>query len=78
MKMITLPKLRDALRDMKYEVRVPRRSRSGRGCRSIGWSRSAEVSESWLGPLEMGRAPWSWPGSLEPSVSGSAIAEVIC
>ena len=23
MKMITLPKLRDALRDMKYEVRVP-------------------------------------------------------
>jgi quinolinate synthase len=24
MKMITLPKLRDALRDMKYEVRVPK------------------------------------------------------
>ena len=42
MKMITLPKLRDALREMQYEVRVPdgdRRAR--RGCRSTGWSRSA-------------------------------------
>ena len=40
MKMITLPKLRDSLREMKFEVSVPRRSPSGRGCRSSAWSRS--------------------------------------
>ena len=40
MKMITLPKLRDALREMKYEVRVPEEIASARGCRSTAWSRS--------------------------------------
>ena len=43
MKMITLPKLRDSLREMKFEVKVPpSRSPSAPGCRSSAWSRSAE------------------------------------
>ena len=42
MKMITLPKLRDALREMKLEVKVAaERSPSARGSRSSAWSRSA-------------------------------------
>ena len=40
MKMITLPKLRDALRDGRPVVKVPAESPSGRACRSSGWSRS--------------------------------------
>ena len=42
MKMITLPKVRDALKEMKFEVRVRRRSPSARVSRSIAWSRSAD------------------------------------
>ena len=42
MKMITLPKLRDALRDDGPRGEGARRpSRSARGCRSSAWSRSA-------------------------------------
>ena len=42
MKMITLPKLRDALRDMAPRREgAGRRSPSARGCRSSAWSRSA-------------------------------------
>ena len=40
MKMITLPKLRDSLRDGVHEVRVPDRSLSEPGRRSNGWWRS--------------------------------------
>ena len=40
MKMITLPKLRDALRDLEPVVRSIRSSPSERGCRSSAWSRS--------------------------------------
>ena len=42
MKMITLPKLRDALRDGGPVVTVDRRSPSARGCRSSAWSRSTD------------------------------------
>ena len=41
MKMITLPKLRDALRESSTRCACPRMSPSGRGCRSTAWSRSA-------------------------------------
>ena len=40
MKMITLEKLRDSLRDKRYEVRSRPRSRRRPGWRSSGWSRS--------------------------------------
>ena len=53
MKMITLPKLRDALRD--DALRGPgaaRRSPSRHGCRSTAWSRSAELGR---------REPGRWP-----------------
>ena len=43
MKMITLPKLRDALREMQFEVRVPEESPCVRACRSTGWSRSGRL-----------------------------------
>ena len=43
MKMITLPKLRDSLRDMKLRGQGPARDRrAARSCRSSAWSRSAE------------------------------------
>ena len=41
MKMITLPKLRDWLAEMKFEVSVPPKSPPGRSFRSSAWSRSA-------------------------------------
>ena len=41
MKMITLPKLRDALRDGVHEVRVPAPVADRLAWRSSGWSRSA-------------------------------------
>ena len=40
MKMITLPKLRDTLRDGTGVVQVPGRSPSAPACRSSAWSRS--------------------------------------
>ena len=44
MKMITLEKLRDSLRDWKYVVTVAARDRRrGRAVRSTGWSRSSET-----------------------------------
>ena len=42
MKMITLPKLRDALREMKFEVSVPAEIAERARIRSSGWSRSAD------------------------------------
>ncbi len=45
MKMITLPKLRDALRDRSTRCACHRRWPSGRGCRSSGWSRSGNVAD---------------------------------
>ena len=45
MKMITLPKLRDSLRDLRFEVKVPPEiGIAGRGSRSSAWSRSADVA----------------------------------
>jgi quinolinate synthase len=41
MKMITLPKLRDALRDLKPVVKVDPELASEPACRSTAWSRSA-------------------------------------
>ena len=46
MKMITLPKLRDALRDLKPEVSVRPSSPSAPACRSSAWSRSARGSSA--------------------------------
>ena len=40
MKMITLPKLRDALRDDVHEVKVPAEIAERAACRSSGWWRS--------------------------------------
>ena len=52
MKMITLPKLRDSLAEMKFEVSVAgRRSPSGRGSRSSAWSRSASPHSGRTAPL---------------------------
>ena len=65
MKMITLPKLRDALRDGEPEVQAcRRRSRSGRAPRSSAWSRSASARRSstavstGLGPERSTVASW--------------------
>ena len=41
MKMITLPKVRDSLRDFRYEVKVPPEIAEKATCRSSAWSRSA-------------------------------------
>ena len=49
MKMITLPKLRDALREMQFEVRVPEEIAVGRGCRSTAWSRWARTRRRCAG-----------------------------
>ena len=49
MKMITLPKLRDALRDGEPVVKVPDGDRRARPrCRSSAWSRSAERRRALL------------------------------
>ena len=54
MKMITLPKLRDSLRDWKHEVIVPRMWPSAPAARSTAWSPSASArcparrSRAWL------------------------------
>ena len=42
MKQITLEKVRDTLRDMRYEVAVPPEIAARAGRPSTGWSRSAE------------------------------------
>ena len=51
MKMITLPKVRDSLRDCKHEVKVPPRDRRARhSCRSSAWSRSASSAYAFFRP----------------------------
>ena len=72
MKMITLPKVRDSLRDFKYEVKVPPRSPRGRSCRSSAWSRSA--ADSSIVQLERCNSPpcgsclgSSWSAHSQPS-----------
>ena len=62
MKMITLPKLRDALREMKFEVKVDPETRRRRGCRSTGWSRSA----SSAAPRRASRSPLELLGRVRP------------
>ena len=52
MKMITLPKLRDSLRDLRFEVKVPAESPSARGCRSSAWSHLADpCSRTGIAPI---------------------------
>ena len=50
MKMITLPKLRDSLRDCKHEIKVPPPVADAPACRSSAWSRSGSSgSHAYLG-----------------------------
>ena len=52
MKMITLPKVRDSLRDLKVEVKVsPETAGSARGFRSSAWSRSADRPHGLTTPI---------------------------
>ena len=53
MKMITLEKLRDSLRDWKFEVKSSPRSPRARAARSSGWSRWAELVPRFA-PLTLG------------------------
>ncbi len=54
MKMITLPKVRDSLRDIKYEVKVPPEIAERASCRSSAWSRSASAAGSSAFSTETG------------------------
>ena len=55
MKMITLPKLRDALRERRTRSRSPARSPSARASRSSGWSRSTRSAVTSGAPTRVSR-----------------------